>query len=77
VKRLTLHRRVSSLSTLSEFKQKYPQRSAGLSGTLCGSKEDKVFCLSPEITETDEFLKIAYAKSFHRFFALIFCFVKT
>jgi hypothetical protein len=55
MKRLTLHRVALSPSTLCEFKQKYPQRSAGLAGTLCGSKEDKMFCLAPEITETEDF----------------------
>jgi hypothetical protein len=41
------------------------------------AKKTKSFAFTPEIKETEEFLKIAYANSFHRFFAFIFCFVKT
>ncbi len=85
MKRLMLHRLASSLhrfiasslSTLCEVMQKSSFNSAELSDTYVKAKTTKFFDFVTENTEIERFFVNWQSKSsLHRFFALLFFFVK-
>jgi hypothetical protein len=77
MKRLTLHRLASSLSTLFEVRQKSSFNSAKLFATYVKAKMTKFFRFVTENTEIKQFFFNWQRKSsLHRFFALICFFLK-